>query len=686
MTPSPILIPRHKLKDPSKQEKVDPIGRLCGLSTPILFAALSALLIATFEGARRWLFSGAAVLTYCILLGASNGYRILPFIDMWTLLATLNLVYAVAATSWLLYGLFVAACYPTIFLTCLFQFNFVADVVRTRLRSLLRQLQFVNDKIAFFNIPALEIDADVDGLMVIRGVTISFSALTIVAHGIELGIKLSDDMEIAIQTEKLTIALFRRIEIGDVYGNLKGGEFEMTFHKLEESTRHADGDAVMLTDTPLLRAATFNSDTSRPEKVKMTDEMTDGSAMQNSSAKSGFESLTRLSPDDEQASKQYQETLEWIQETSSISQCGQHLKQLARDSRADGNLVADNDERELRASICSLLHDKPSVPHPPSRSVRVTTLRNLTPLYIRKFMHRLPALLRLLLVPLSYFHPVSIASITAAGSGKWIKHMLGEQVFEHYGEDAAEIRRLENKISTWLADANFVVELGDVTGLAQVPFMTAFDVICYLGFGDVIAYRTMPEDVTLKQVIRLGGADATFAIPSFLLPHHEHILPAVPTAQDKQKLAREIDEADGKPKTIQAEKQLEQAQKDEANIKMSVHASLPACFDQELLNFVAALVKATKIVELEKEPNAMEGEFSGFKDFSRNLHKATRDGMKKAVVGSIVNAQWIAKMVGKITKRLETAQGDIGYSGNIPVALDVYRPRKGEQLSSKLFA
>ena len=584
MTPSPILIPRRRLKDPSKQEKVDPIRRICGLSTPILFAAVSALLIASFEWARRWLLSGAAVLTYCLLLGALRGCRILPLIDLWTLLATLNLVYAVAATSWLLNGLFIAVCYPTLFLTCLFQFKFVADFVRVRLRSLLQQLHFVNDKVAFFNIPALEIDADVNGLMVVRGVTISVSNLTIEAHGIELGIKLSDDMEIAIQTEKLTIALFRGIEIGDIYGNLKGGEFEMTFHKLDESTTDADGDAVMNTDTPLLRAATFNMVTSQRERSKMTDEMTYGSAMKDSSARSGFEALTQLSPDDERARKHYQESLDWIQETSAIRECGEHLKQLAKASQMDENVVEHDDEREFRAAICSQLHVKPSVPHPPTRSVKVTTLRNLSPPYIRKFMHRLPMLLRLLLNPLSYFHPVSISSITAAGSGKWIKHLLETKVFEHYGDEAAELRRLQSKISAWLADANFAIELADVTGFAQVPFMTAFDIFCYLSFGDVMAYRTITEDATLKQVVRFGGADATFAIPSFLLPHHEHILPPVPTPKDEEKLAEEIAEANGIPKTIQAEQRLKQAQKDEANIKMSIHASLPACFVRPLVS------------------------------------------------------------------------------------------------------
>ena len=80
-----------------------------------------------------------------------------------------------------------------------------------------------------------------------------------------------------------------------------------------------------------------------------------------------------------------------------------------------------------------------------------------------------------------------------------------------------------------------------------------------------------------------------------------------------------VEEADGKPKEIQAQHSLDQAGKDEANVKISVLAPLPACFDQKLLDFIAALVKATKVVEIEK------------------------------------------------------ARGDVGYSGDIPVELGVYR-------------
>ena len=35
--------------------------------------------------------------------------------------------------------------------------------------------------------------------------------------------------------------------------------------------------------------------------------------------------------------------------------------------------------------------------------------------------------------------------------------------------------------------------------------------------------------------------------------------------------------------------------------------------------------------------------------------------------------RWIAKMVGKITRKLEEARGDVGYSGDIPVPLEKYR-------------
>jgi hypothetical protein len=89
------------------------------------------------------------------------------------------------------------------------------------LRAFIKQLYFVNNKIAFFDIPALEIDTNVARLIVIQGLSISLTKLTIVAYSVKVGIKLSDNLEFAIQAEKVTIPLFRRIEVSDCMANIK---------------------------------------------------------------------------------------------------------------------------------------------------------------------------------------------------------------------------------------------------------------------------------------------------------------------------------------------------------------------------------------------------------------------------------------------------------------------------------
>lgn len=208
-----------------QQEKFQPILGL--LPVDYLFATITVGLLISFEWPLRWLLSGAPLLTFSLLRASTQGSRVLAFVPLWTLVALINLSYSVAATSWLLYWVYIGTCYPGLFFSCLFQFDVVATFVRRRLRSLLRGLQFTNDKVAFFDLPALEIDVDVEGLMCIRGISFSLSSLTIIAYGIEVGIKLSDDMEIALAVDKVTVKLFRRIDISDVYANVKGGLYEV---------------------------------------------------------------------------------------------------------------------------------------------------------------------------------------------------------------------------------------------------------------------------------------------------------------------------------------------------------------------------------------------------------------------------------------------------------------------------
>lgn len=154
----------------------------------------------------------------------------------------------------------------------------------------------------------------------------------------------------------------------------------------------------------------------------------------------------------------------------------------------------------------------------------------------------------------------------------------------------------------------------------------------------------------------------------------EHLLPPVPNTEDEESQLEEVDHADGKPKTMQAQRELEQTRKDECNMKISAHVRLPAVFDQELLNFVSALVKATKVIEMEKEPSALHSmESHSLKSISKALHNTVKDNMKRAAVEAVANDKWIAKLVGKVMKKLEEAQGEVGYSGDIPISLEPYR-------------
>jgi hypothetical protein len=116
---------------------------------------------------------------------------------------------------------------------------------------------------------------------------------------VRAGLKLAEDIELAIYCEDVTVRFFRCIEIGDCYANVKGGKFEMTFAELEGDDDDATSEfSVLLDDTPLLRAATAGSKgfTSRPQ---LRESFTGVSYVRDSSAKAGLNSVTALDPDDE---------------------------------------------------------------------------------------------------------------------------------------------------------------------------------------------------------------------------------------------------------------------------------------------------------------------------------------------------------------------------------------------------
>lgn len=145
------------------------------------WTSLLLALIASWVGG--WLTSGCAVESFLLLAGPAQHWSV----SRYTLLAALNTAYFLASTSWLFHLVFAAVCWPLVVLTCIIQYAVVSSFTRNRLRKWLKLVHFYRDKVAFFNLPSMVIDTDLDGLVTIRGVTFSILDLTIELHGIEIG-------------------------------------------------------------------------------------------------------------------------------------------------------------------------------------------------------------------------------------------------------------------------------------------------------------------------------------------------------------------------------------------------------------------------------------------------------------------------------------------------------------------
>ncbi len=547
--------------------------------------------------------------------------------------------------------------------------------------------------------------------------------------GIELGIRLTDDIEFAISVDKVTIALGRRITIGEVYGNLKDDKVEMMFaNQGAQAVPGVNGRAMLDSQSGNLKAAVVGS-AEFGDRRQLREQLTGVSYMEEIAPSAVMDPVKLVALDDDQAEKRYLEALDDIHRSSAVGQSQLKVK-LDAQSKEEPEVPTDSD---VRRAVVIALQNQPSVPHPPGQSIRVTTLQTLAPPKVRRFLHRLPLGLRLMLQPISYLHPITTSCFTCGIPGCYISALLSKEVFKHYSDVSAAVQRLELKIEKWLADANFCVQFGGLNAVTQVPVSTTAEISAQVKVMDVRAYRSVDGTNESAQVAQLDGIDASVNLPMFLLPHHEHIIPPRPLEQQK-----EAPESLGIKRSGTGFSSV--GEKDNADITFNAHASLPARFDESLLSFVAAIVKASKVIELEKEfgsgdeqpitdldetaePTSVDGldadseqdsimstpdsptkKDPRFKLFAKNirqnlkdgttghsikvlakdLNQSTRDSMKKAVVVGVVNDGWIAKVVGKIAAKLEKARGSLGYSGSIPVPLEPYRLTEDGALSKLL--
>ena len=504
-----------------------------------------------------------------------------------------------------------------------------------------------------------------------------------------VGLKLAEDIELAFYTDQIVIHLFRRISIEEIYAVLKPGSQESNY---EDGKEHKSNEQSMLDS--------HDSDprpTSSGSGMSRTD-------IEDVSIRGAANATIVVSAGNSKAENQYNDTRKNILATSPIRR--------SREQAESDHGGRWNSSKEMRATICAKLQEVPSVPHAPARSIKITTILDLLPEWLRRFLSRTPLLLRLILMLLSYSHAVYVTSLSTAGAGRQLA-ALWERVFGEYRQPDSEFNQLEQRVSYWLGDANFCLELTNVDGFGQVPLRMAHDIVTYIRCADIVAYRNIPDSTALESAMQLGGADATFAIPLYLLPHHDHLLPAKASEQEIQDQKTAVEESAGPPQRSQAERELAKLQNDETQIAYSVHGRLPVYMEQSLLDLFAEVCKeAGRVIKMEKsedredsqqgteseaEAPAQHGHhedskrkrFAGrAKDFNQKIKEhvpqLVKQGVKKATLAGMVDDQWIAKIVGMLASQLERTQGDLGYLGEIPVALPPYR--RAADLHSKLLA
>ena len=666
------------------------------LSGPIVLGAFAALGYSLYQWRIQWMVSGTPLLMLCLLLGASNGRRILPFIPLWFLLSAINIVYSVVSPSWVLLVMYSSTIYPTILFAAITQFDLCGWLVRRSLRRVLTQVSFVDDTIALFQVPSLKLDVDVDGLMVVRAVTMQLSRLRVKAFGIEVGIQVNEEIEIGISVEEMTVALFRGVQIGDCYVNVKS-KLPLKLHVKGESDGEAHPEHHKGHSSPKgsyhSHHGTSNAESVMAESPKRRKTPPSPSEARSEAAER-LETTQAIPANDQETLEHIRQMLKTVQQSNTISQSRRTVLEDYEESESEAEeyhthepTLNPHKDADLRAAICSRMQGEPITPHRPTDidPIKVTTLKHVYPPRVRQTLHRMPFLLRLLLNPICYLHPVKISAVSAAISGSHISRMLDSYIFLDYTEESRELRRLQKHINEWLNEANFVIEIIEISGDSSVPLTTSFDILTLLRIKDIVVGRSLHHQMDLERVIRIGGGDCSVTIPSYLLPHHEHLLPPKPSKKHQQRLAEGKEHAEDKIERVLKEQELEKAIKDESSVLLSVHARLPMFFAQDVLDFIAALVKASKLIDFEKEAEEEEKhKISGFKDFTHTVSKGMKEGLRRTTVEGIINDHWIAKMVGKITKKLEEAKGEAGYTGEIPVKLEKYRLPYGHPEQSKI--
>ncbi|SMR44211.1 unnamed protein product [Zymoseptoria tritici ST99CH_3D1] len=490
-------------------------------------------------------------------------------------------------------------------------------------------VHFIKDKVAGFGLPALHVDLGLEGLLTIRGWTLSLSTLTIELHGIEAAYNLSEEMHVALYCDSFAIRLCRGVSTGPIHSVLKREKFIIQLGDL----------ASTLEERRMYEGPPEKSSTRAQNLIDHSDECHDKEADLRTPGK-----LSR----DSMAQSEYDKIRRKIHTTSPIQQCRERTE-----AQTPPQL-----EQKTRAATCEKLEQVPSVPHRSRRCIKASTILELIPSWLRQLFSRMPLLLRLILMPTTYLHPVSVESASISASGSWMASMMQDAVHSVYSDDRDDIKQLEQTAFDWMDNAFFCMDLSEIQTLVRISTRKSQNMESSIRCGSSMVMRIDSDTNTVAPAMSIDGADANFTIPSFFLPSHEHLLPPRPD--------------------VRAE--------DQANIGFAAHLTFPAVLDRAMVDFFADLVESLIVMEIDDHEekgcgdDAMQSKMDRVKNkFQVGVHETGRSikkGLKKAAFKSRGDSQ--------IAWAVEILRGDVGYAGDMPVSLAFFRG--SELASTKLFA
>lgn len=660
-------------------------------------ALLTAMVAKAFVEQSPWaytsLLSGAAPLSYILISGKVNGSdkRLLSSVPICFLILSVNLTEMVSATSWLFIAIFTSMCWPLVFLAGLYRWQIAAEGARLFLRKVFDFAHFSSDYVALFNLPAIDIDPNMADPVIVKGVKFSFSTMTLTVYGIEVSVKLSGNVELSLRSEKVNFVLLRGIEVDSICINVKTVLMDEISLDSESKTCASENTNLMNGNISHLKSASKMGKDAKGDVnigIDRTNDHTADTPLNNNFLRNMWLELrarraishvvdNNTGSDGREVARS-QKTGVDMEKLNATRKADARIRRLARlmnDKELNGNNDLENDEL-LRASICSHLQTNSPMQNFLKSLMSLTTLQQLAPSWILRFLRRSPLLIRLFLNLFANFHPIRAEAITLCASGWFMKRILESEMFSEYANENVHVGKLRNRILEGSIGVDFLMGMKQFTGQAVVPISTENDITCRMKVDDITLYRAEQYYDCPRKLCQLGGAESTITLPSMLLLHHDHLLRSTIVGSSSSNICgQELREMNSYGAALQARWQIKQNTRDETYCRISVRIRFPADFSEEVHKFLPVLVKASKfMVELDREcRKAAKENVRNIKDVAKLIKCKLRRWVRQTAVNDTSSDRWIAELVKRIMTHLESSQGNVGYAGTMPVSLKPYR-------------